>query len=298
MNSEFDAMLINRRKMIVGLATAAIGIPHGLMADVQIAGGHAFGSSWRILAPGDADPGSIHRAVNGVVADVGREMSPFDPNSHLSQFNRRQDDHWQVMPPALCRTAALALRMSNRTGGAFDPTVGPAVARFGFGPILGQSGDYRDIKVRRNAIRKTAKGLTLDLCGIAKGYALDEITTLLAGIGVSNALIEVGGEIRALGQHPSGRAWQVAIADPLAPEFSAQRLVTPGAMALATSGPAANGLRQRVQTSHIIAPSTASPRRRRLPRSVCLRRPGPRPTPSQRRYVRRGPSMDPRWRGN
>jgi thiamine biosynthesis lipoprotein ApbE len=69
-------------------------------------------------------------------------------------------------------------------------------------------------RFRPMRLRKRVPGLTLDLCGIAKGYALDRIIEALPAVGVDSVMFELGGEIRTLGRHPDGRAWQIGIERP------------------------------------------------------------------------------------
>lgn len=252
-------MELTRRAMLAGLLGTGISGPQPAYAGVQITGGFAFGSSWRMTTDAPGDLSTINRGINAIIAGIDRQMSPFRPHSAVSQFNRSATDEWQTMPHALCHVASSALDMARLTGGAFDPTVGPLVSRFGFGPITGATGSYTDINARHSGLRKSAPGLTLDLCGIAKGYALDRIATLLRQNNVPNALVEVGGEVIALGDHPDGRAWNVAISDPTATAFRAYRIVTPGRFALATSGHIANGHHGDISISHIINPQQGRP---------------------------------------
>ena len=251
-------MELNRRDMILGALGGAL-FPSVARADVQVSGGLAFGSTWRIVAGREIDLGAIKPQIAAVIAQVDRQMSPYRSGSDLSRFNTSDARDWQPMPPAMCHVASEALRIAQLTEGAFDPTVGPVVARFGFGPIKGGSGPFAGIEARATALRKSAPDLTLDLCGIAKGYALDRIVAVLAEAGVANALVEVGGEVRSLGHHPSGRAWRVAVADPLMSAFKARRIVSLDGYALATSGHAANGVTGSITTSHIISPYHDAP---------------------------------------
>ena len=252
-------MLLSRRKLILGMAASGACWASAAAAGTQVAGGHAFGSSWRVTTDPRADLAGIRSIIDGIVAQVDADMSPYRPGSHLSRFNENTTDDWQPMPAALCQVASDALRIAHQTQGAFDPTVGPIVARFGFGPIKGGSGSFQDIDVGSDALSKGAPHLTLDLCGIAKGYALDQMANALRSAGVKNALIEVGGEVAAIGHHPSGRDWQVAVADPTASDFRVHKIIQPGTYAVATSGHAANGLQGRASTSHIIDPHLGVP---------------------------------------
>ena len=76
---------------------------------------------------------------------------------------------------------------------------------------------------------------TLDLCGIAKGYALDRITAELIALGHSDFFVELGGEVYAQGIHPEGRAWRAGIESPLPGSLAFQHIVVVAGEALATS---------------------------------------------------------------
>jgi thiamine biosynthesis lipoprotein len=252
-------MILNRRDMILGLTAAGGLAPVSANAATQAGGGHALGAAWRGVADIGATPALIRSTVQAVIDQTDREMSPYQASSALTQFNTDTALAPQNMPRALCDLTVSALMIAAQTGGAFDPTVGPLVARYGFGPIQGALGRYEDITVRGDTIAKASPGLTLDLCGIAKGYALDQIIARLSDVGITQALVEVGGEVMTLGQHPDGRTWHVAIADPFASDFRALHLVDPQGYALATSGHAANGLLGPVGISHIINPRHMRP---------------------------------------
>lgn len=252
-------MALNRRELVLGLAACGAAVVLPAMAGSHVLAGPAFGTSWRIVLGEPADAARVHETVAAIVDEVDSTMSPYRPASELSRFNASATEEWQRMPESVCAVVSEALDIAMHTDGAFDPTVGPVVQRHGFGPITGALGSYRDIAVSGDTVRKAMPRLTLDLCGIAKGYALDRIASALEKLGVKNALIELGGEIIALGQHADGRAWQVAIEDPMSTEFAVQRIVTPGRMALATSGHTINGVRARASTSHIIDPHRVRP---------------------------------------
>ncbi|WP_298864065.1 FAD:protein FMN transferase [uncultured Sulfitobacter sp.] len=252
-------MTFTRRTVIQGLAAAGFAPSCLAAGDVDVTGGLAFGSSWRVTAGSGLDKTTIPTEVAAIIDQVDKTMSPYLAQSDLSRFNTAAATDWQEMPRSLCEVVYAALDVAKLTDGAFDPTVGPLVSRYGFGPIAGGMGQFRDIHLRAAALKKTVPDLTLDLCGIAKGYALDRITSRLQTLGLTDALIEVGGEVRAIGQHPSGRSWQVAVSDPTAVDFGVRRIVAPGALALATSGHVANGISGQYSTSHIIDPYVRTP---------------------------------------
>lgn len=252
-------MDLTRRAAILGLASASLSATVASANELRHDSGSAFGSSWRVSVDRSVDLTVVRPAVEAIIRQVDAQMSPYRNRSELTIFNESSKLEAQVMPPELCSVAAEALRIARLTDGAFDPTVGPVVSRFGFGPIQGGTGAFSQIEVTSDTLRKAIPDLTLDLCGIAKGYALDRIAEALERSGVRDAMIEVGGEIRVLGRHPKGRQWIAAISDPSVLGFQAYRLVAPGAQALATSGHAVNGVAAPISVSHIINPILQRP---------------------------------------
>lgn len=253
-------MRMNRRNFLFTCAAAMAATVRPALAGTVAVGGPAFGSTWRAALPDQASSNAVREMVASVVAEVNQAMSPYLAQSELSVFNRADTLEWQHCSAPLALVAEHALEMSRFTGGAFDPTIGPVVNRFGFGPIHGGRALPEDLSVSTNSLRKRTAGLTLDLCGIAKGYALDRIIEGLPAVGVEAALVELGGEIRTLGHHPDGRPWQAGIERPDAESGMMAHIVAPGKMALATSGTGRQFVRLgQGGVSHLIDPRTARP---------------------------------------
>src|SRR5690606_6396009 len=126
-------------------------------------------------------------ALEAIIASVDGAMSPFRADSDLSRFNRAATTDWQPLSAATCTVVEEGLRVAALTGNAFNPTVGPLVGRYGFGPIThGLAGLPEEIVVRDGAARKARPGLSLDLCGIAKGHALDRMVVACRKQGMSD----------------------------------------------------------------------------------------------------------------
>lgn len=255
-------MRLTRRSLLTGAGSAflASALP-AHAAGTRVIGGPAFGTSWRVTLPESIEEGAIAAAIRSVVESVDAAMSPFRADSEVSRFNASGTCNWQALSPETCAVVRQSLAVAARSRGAFDPTVGPIVGRYGFGPIRGVStGSYRDIAARENAVKKSEPGLTLDLCGIAKGQALDRIVAALDVLRVTDFLIELGGEIFARGAHPDGRAWQVGVERPAPGPTTLQRIVRLDGRALATSGDAMNSFMIAGRRySHIIDPRRGEP---------------------------------------
>lgn len=252
---------MKRRDLVIGAGAAVLAawVPSAARAATTVLGGLAFGSTWRAVLPAQIDEIDARGVIEAIIADVDATMSPYKADSALSRFNRSRERDWLPMPAGVCAVAREALSVARLTEGAFDPTVGPLVHRFGFGPIRGEAGGWRTFNVGQDALLKGEAGATLDLCGVAKGHALDRIISALRGLGAADALVELGGEVAALGRHPEGRDWTVVIENPNADGWAVQRIVAPRDLALATSGHRVNGLRGPVSVSHIIDPTLSRP---------------------------------------
>lgn len=258
-------MKLIRRELLTGAAamllTSRFSGAAAAGTRVIVIEGPAFGASWRVTLQEGAKIEAIRRSLQAVITSVDGTMSPFRPDSEISHFNNSPATNWVSLSTDTCRVIKEGLRIARVTGGAFDPTVGGIVGRYGFGPIRRLSrGNHSDISVRVDAARKAHPNMSLDLCGIAKGHALDRMVGVLEGSGISAFLVELGGEVFARGLHPRGRAWQVGIEHPDPGTISFQRIVMLNGKALATSGDRVNSYSVGGRRyGHIIDPHAGLP---------------------------------------
>jgi thiamine biosynthesis lipoprotein len=255
-------MWLTRRSVLIGGGSVLLaGALPALAVGARVIAGPAFGTSWRVTLPNETEEGAIAATIRSIVESVDTAMSPFRPDSEISRFNASATTDWQALSPESCAVVRQSLAIVTRSQGAFDPTVGPIVGRFGFGPIRAFStGSYLDITARDDAVKKAQPSLTMDLCGIAKGHALDRLVAALDGFRVGDFLIELGGEVFARGAHPDGRAWQVGVERPVPGPTTLQRIVRLDGRALATSGNAVNGYTIAGRRySHVIDPHSRAP---------------------------------------
>jgi len=208
-----------------------------------------MGTSWSVRCAGPKPselPGmkaAIIARLDGIVA----EMSHWRPDSLISRFNRSGAGTWFDLPADFAAVIASGLDVARRSGGAFDPTLGRLVDLAGFGPDPAQRCSDPNLvaaarstagwqRLRFEAARLLQPGgLSLDLSGIAKGYAVDAVLELLAGRGVRHMLVEIGGELAGRGVRPDGDPWWVDLENPPAAALPHLRIALHG-LAVATSG--------------------------------------------------------------
>lgn len=215
--------------------------------------GATMGTTWHVLA---AVPPSLSltRAdlasrITARLAALTRQMSHWDDGSQLSLINRAPAGTRHRLPHDLGEVIACSLAIAAASQGAFDPAIGRLTDLWGLGPNpAAQAPDCAAIaaalrhcgwhRVGFDPAARTLTqpgGLWFDLSGIAKGYAVDAISDLLAELGVRHAMVEIGGECRGRGMRPDGDPWWVDIENPPACTVPPLRLALHD-IAIATSG--------------------------------------------------------------
>lgn len=254
-----------RRQLLVGAAAASVLFPAPAIArsvrPVTRIGGLAFGTRWNLTIRLGADAELLAAVVSDIVEHVDRLMSPWRADSVISDFNRRQDTGWMQVGNEITRVMNSGQAVHHRSGGAFDVAVGPLVARYGFGPIQAVPPPTEAaFSVSEDALAKSHPSLTADLCGVAKGYALDQIVDAISRLGEKDFVLDLGGEISTRGLHPDGRGWQVAVEDPRPFTAGAAEIVALADMSIATSGDRLNAyVIGNRRFSHVIDPLKAAP---------------------------------------
>jgi thiamine biosynthesis lipoprotein len=257
---------ISRRRLLAlaGATAAFAATPANVRATAPLTmlRGRAFGTQWQISLPAAALTADLRARVVDVIDSMDRAFSPWRPDSTLSRFNNSRAAAVAISPEVAHVTQA-ALRIAEQSNGCFDPTVGPLVARWGFGPIHAGSvapQGWRQLEIDGERLIRKWEGLSIDLCGIAKGHALDKIVQCLEGEGHNDFIIDLGGEFAARGRHPSGRDWRVAIENPTPGDDNAVEIIALSNFAIATSGDRVNAydIGER-RYSHIIDPSIQEP---------------------------------------
>ncbi|UCH98600.1 MAG: FAD:protein FMN transferase [Candidatus Aminicenantes bacterium] len=220
---------------------------------------------------------NITAEIETLLKNVNQQMSAWLEDSEISRFNRYRESQWFEVSADTAAVIAEALKVSDKSNGAFDITVAPLVNLWGFGP--GKTGKqipgeeqikeamkkigYQKLSVCQAppSLKKEEPGLYCDLSAIAKGFGVDKIAGYLDVKGFSHYLVEIGGEVRAKGVRPDGQPWRVAIASP-DPRGSSpyQKIIQLKDTSMATSGDYFNYFeKDGVRYSHTIDPTTGKP---------------------------------------
>lgn len=244
--------------------------------------GQTMGTTWSVsavLAPGqwareraDGIEAGIRAVLDGVIA----QMSNWTDASDLSRFNHAPADSWVTLPDDCFAVLQAALQTARDSGGAYDPTAGPLVDLWGFGPagrrtaapsvddvlrVRERCGWQRlDIDATQRRVRQPG-GVSLDFCAIAKGFAVDAVSRHLHAQGLVHHLVEIGGELRGQGLKPDGMPWWVELESPTAAGAAPSRtLIALLGLSVATSGDYRRYFEQDGQRfAHTIDPRTGYP---------------------------------------
>ncbi len=274
--------ILNQHRSLAALSVIAVGIvlaACNTRATLAEFNGDTMGTTYSIKIadiPPSLDPNTLHAEIQAVFARINDQMSTYIESSPLSRFNARRETDWFEVPIELVAVVQRARQLSELTDGAFDVTVGPLVNLWGFGPetMREQPPDakaiasalqrigYRKLDIRMDppGLKKSIPDLYVDLSAIAKGYAVDQVAEYLEARGVSNYLVEVGGEIRGLGHNARRVPWQIAIEKPVPGARMVQQVIAVDGVSIATSGDYRNYFEHEGQHfSHAIDPTTGSP---------------------------------------
>lgn len=244
--------------------------------------GDTMGTRYHITVVDEAeglDAAALQAKIDARLVDINQSMSTYIEDSELQRFNAAPVDTWVPLSNDLFEVLLLSMEIGWISDGAFDVTVGPLVDLWGFGPVprseppdaealaaaraqVGQSALELDLLEQR---ARKKRPVQLDLSAVAKGYGVDMLAELLNAEGITDYMVEVGGEVRVRGSNPAGRAWRIGIEMPDAAVGQVAQALNLRDVALATSGDYRNYYEVDGQRySHTIDPATGGPVRHNL----------------------------------
>lgn len=218
--------------------------------------GPTMGTRWSVTcdAAPDTDVQALQTALAAAVQQVDAQMSPWLPGSDLNRLNHAPVGAWVTLPAEILEVLVCALDVCRLSAGAFDPAAGALVDAWGFGAVrdapnaeairtatsaapVARTPTYEALELDSGMLRARKHApVHLDLCGIAKGYAVDRMADVLRQNGVPHALVALDGELRAVGGQADGQPWAVAVESPETGRRAVHSVVELQDLAVATSG--------------------------------------------------------------
>jgi len=260
--------------------------------------GETMGTTYNINYA-DAQGRDFKPSVDSLLQVLNNEVSTYIPTSTISQFNQAQDSYNLGVDSVIIvknegegaiyekrqfftDNYFLSRSVYEKTDGYFDPTVMPLVNYWGFGytpkePVTAVDSVKIDsliafvgmgnLEFSGEELVKTAPGVQLDFSAVAKGYGVDLIGLLLEERGVTDYMVEIGGEVRARGKNPKGEFWSIGVNTPV--EYTSTSNLQVALLldnkSVATSGNYRNFYEvEGVKYSHTINPKTGFPERNTL----------------------------------
>ena len=213
--------------------------------------------------------------VDMAIDKIDSVANAFNPQSEIARLN--EWGRLECPSETFLTLLNYSGQIYEKTGGAFDPTVGPLVNMWGFGAerpipnpntaqvdsVLALVG-FEKVIFNTDSISFSSGGMRLDLAAIAKGAGVDAVADAFQANGVEDYMIEIGGEVRVHGDNPQGRPWTIQIDAPVADTTVTHRrlcIIELNDAAVATSGNYRNFIRDASGRLlyHTVSPTTGQP---------------------------------------
>lgn len=194
-------------------------------------------------------------------------------SGELAQLNRGIKDGGVEVSASLLAMLKQAGELSASSGGLFNPAIGQLVRLWGFdkevasevpppeawiNTYIENNPRMVDLKYDGNKVSTESRTVAIDLGAFAKGYAVDRVVEELQGMGITNAIVNAGGDLRAFGKHGE-RPWRVGVRNPRAKGVLASIEIN-GNESVFTSGDYERFfLYKRKRYHHILDPRTGYP---------------------------------------
>jgi len=224
------------------------------------------------------DEAVAQRAIHAAIAElrqVERTMSRFDRQSDIGRANSESAHRAVTIGTPTALVIIEALRWAHATDGAFDPAVGGAVELWDVGnrheppperEVTAYAGRHLYRQVELGGLAGSPRlhfhdpAVRLDLGGIAKGYGVDQAVDALRAHGIAKAVVDVGGDLYALGTAVDDEPWQIGIQSP-DDDRALAGFIPASDVAIATSGTYRQFFSYRGRRfHHLLDPATAAPR--------------------------------------
>lgn len=211
--------------------------------------GSIFGTYYKVILYGGkfkVNQSLIQAKIDSELNQINQELSTYLDESDISLFNQLESNKRFKVSKNFYYLMKLSKRLYPMLNQAWEPTLLPLSHYYGFGDNVEAVLTKHDIKNRigfkyievlpGGKIRKLKPNIKLDFSSIAKGYAVDQLIQLLSkSFNIKQAFVDIGGEIKVLGQKPGNKDWRVGIQSPFKGK-SLEKVIAINNMSLATSG--------------------------------------------------------------
>ncbi|MEM9050082.1 MAG: FAD:protein FMN transferase [Pseudomonadota bacterium] len=265
--------LTRRSFMVMPLALAACKFG----TEVFRVSGSTMGTAYSVVALAASTRSTeeeVKAAIDAALTTVNRKMSNWDATSEISRFNAQTGTAPVAVSPALAKVMQEAHSVHMASLARFDTTIGPLIELWGFGapgvtPMPGEaeiaaallrSGHAKTLKVGATSLQKTHPQAQVYLAAIGKGYGADVVGEALKTLGISDFLVEIGGDLYASGRNPDGLPWQIGIETPSALRRDVLQVIGVSDLGLASSGDYRSYIeRDDRRYAHILDPRSGRP---------------------------------------
>lgn len=256
---------------LIAFAVLAVAIVRSQkVAPYQHDEGFVFGTVYHVTYQSDDN---LKADIEAELKRVDNSLSMFNPTSTISKVNQNKNPKTDSL---FEEVFALAENVAKETGGAFDITVAPLVNAWGFGfkhnampdshkvDSLKQIIGFDKVKLANHRVCKKDPRMMLDCNAIAKGFGTDMVARMLRRKGISNFMVEIGGEIVTSGNSDKRVPWKIGVTKPTDDSLNTneeiQTILNVSDIAMATSGNYRNFYyKGGKKYAHTIDPKTGYP---------------------------------------
>lgn len=260
---------------LLGLSFLALILVGCQQQQVEHLTGRTMGTFYNVkwVADIEHDSSALQVEIDALLVEINQSLSTYVADSEINQLSQQAVAEPFAMSGLLAPVDRLSRQIWQLSDGAFDPTIGPLVDLWGFGPSFHadqipadseidqrlENVGYQYLEVDDQGRLVKRKAVAVDYSAIAKGFGVDRVAELLEHRGISRYLVEIGGEIRVSGTNASTMPWRLAIETPdLSGGIQASIALQQGAVA--TSGNYRNFFEvDGVRYAHTLDPTTGRP---------------------------------------
>ena len=241
--------------------------------------GATMGTTYHVTVVSDVEIENVavlQAQIDESLRRLNQQVSTYIDDSEINGLKKVPINEWVTISKSVEDILVTSLMVSEWSGGAFDVTLRPLIDLWGFGPsksldqvpdagtinsaLLGVGFNHLQLDTEQHQLRRKAP-VDLDFSAVAKGYGVDQVAAVLEQNGVTNYLVEIGGEMRLRGHSAKGKPWMIAVERPQT-NLTQQvyKAISLTDIAMATSGDYRNYFEQNGQRySHTIDPRTGRP---------------------------------------